>query len=310
MELLPVLRALGDATRLRLLATLAQAELTVQELTDILEMGQSRISRHLKILAEAGLLAVQRQGTWRYYRCQSEQEPLRAFWPVLAPGLRELPAAAVDLARLQTILERRRQASHEFFERHANQWESLAERFLPVENWRPALLSTLPPRGVLLDLGVGTGALLPALCNGSRQILGVDQSPAMLGEARRRVAAQGLEAEVELRLGEMAHLPLADAAVDAALLHLSLHHADRPQATFAELGRVLRPGGQLVILDLQRHELEWAREELGDQWLGFAREDLTAWLTATGFEIESYRELSGRPGPFTAFLLCAAKAVS
>lgn len=310
MKLVPVFKALADPTRLRLLAVLAQAELTVQELTEILVLGQSRISRHLKILIDAGLLAVQRQGTWRYYRCPAAQEPLRALWPVLASGMRELPTAGADRTRLQAALERRRQASQVFFERHANQWELLAERFLPVESWRPALLARLPETGTLLDVGVGTGALLPALSTSLRPVIGVDQSPAMLAEARRRVTEQPLAGEVELRLGEMSHLPLPDGAVDTALLHLSLHHTDRPQATFDELKRVLRLGGRLVILDLQRHELEWAREELGDQWLGFDRKDLTGWLTTAGFEIESYQTLSGRPGPFDAFLLCAATAAS
>jgi len=308
MSLLEVLKALGDGTRLRLVAVLAQAELTVQELTEILGMGQSRISRHLKILTAAGLLAVQRQGTWRYYRSLNGQEPLRSWWPVLAPGL-EGADFSRDLVRLQVILQRRRQSSMTFFDRHARQWEGLAERFLPLESWRPLVLGSLPAAGVLLDLGVGTGTLLPALCDNARLVIGIDQSPAMLAEARQRVAGAGLTERVELRLGEMAHLPLADESVDGVLLHLALHHADRPRAIFGELRRVLRPGGRLVILDLLRHEQEWAREELGDLWLGFVREDLTGWLQEGGFTLESYRELSGKPGPFTAFLLCAQKAV-
>ncbi|AMV72554.1 metalloregulator ArsR/SmtB family transcription factor [Desulfuromonas carbonis] len=309
MSLLEVLKALGDGTRLRLVAVLAQAELTVQELTDILGMGQSRISRHLKILADAGLLAVQRQGTWRYYRSLVDQEPLRSWWAVLAPGLAGDDFRR-DLVRLEMILQRRRQASVTFFDRHARHWEGLAKRFLPLENWRPLVLASLPPAGVILDLGVGTGALLPALCDKARQVVGIDQSPAMLAEARQRVAGAGLTERVDLRLGEMTHLPLADGSVDGVLLHLALHHADRPRAIIGELLRVLQPGGRLVILDLLRHEQEWAREELGDLWLGFVREDITGWLQDGGFVMESYRELSGEPGPFTAFLLCARKAVN
>lgn len=310
MSLLEILKALGDGTRLRLVAVLAQAELTVQELTEALGMGQSRISRHLKILTDAGMLAVQRQGTWRYYRSLIDQEPLRSWWALLASGLEGVPGFSSDLVRLQGILQRRRQASVTFFDRHARQWESLAERFLPLESWRPLVLARLPDKGVILDLGVGTGALLPAICTNSRNVIGIDQSPAMLAEARQRVASEGLTARVDLRLGEMTHLPLADGSVDGVLLHLALHHADRPRAIFGELQRVLRPGGRLVILDLQRHEQEWAREELGDLWLGFVRADLTGWLQESGFAIGSYRELSGQPGPFTAFLLCAQKALN
>ena len=309
MPLLAVLKALGDGTRLRLVALLAQAELTVQELTEVLGMGQSRISRHLKILADAGLLAVQRQGTWRYYRSLTDQEPLHSWWGVLAPGLEEGDFGR-DLVRLQVILQRRRQASIRFFDRHARQWESLAERFLPLDNWRPLVLDSLPAAGIILDLGVGTGAMLSSLCGEARQVVGIDQSPAMLAEARRRVAGAGLAERVDLRLGEMTHLPLADESVDGVLLHLALHHADRPRAIFGELQRVLRPGGCLVILDLLRHEQEWAREELGDLWLGFVREDLAGWLQDGGFAMKSYRELSGEPGPFTAFLLCAQKAAN
>lgn len=310
MGLLPTLKALGDATRLRLVMILSQGELTVNELTEIAEMGQSRISRHLKILADAGLVAAQRQGTWRYYRSLVEQEPLRSFWGIIGSHRGEIAGHRQDLCRLQEVLERRRQASMKFFDRHACQWEALADRFLPLESWRPQVLECLPEDGVLLDLGVGTGALLPTLCTGNRRVIGIDQSPAMLAEARNRVAAEGLKGQVELRLGEMAHLPLGDAGVDAALLHLTLHHAAHPRTIFGELQRVLRPGGALVLLDLQRHELEWAREELGDQWLGFAREDLESWLTAAGFNIELYRELSGNPGPFAGFLLLARKGAS
>lgn len=307
MALLPVLKALGDETRLRLVAILTQGELTVQELTEVFGMGQSRISRHLKILADAGLVTAQRQGTWRYYRSLVEQEPLHSFWTLLATRRDEIPSSRKDLCRLQEVLERRRQASRVFFDRHARQWEVLAERFLPLDSWRSQVLECLPSEGLLLDLGVGTGTLLPALCTTSRQVIGIDQSPAMLAEARARVTTEKLEKRVELRLGEMSHLPLADASVDAALLHLAMHHAARPQSALDELFRVLRPAGSLVILDLQRHEQEWARVELGDQWLGFARDQLAEWLEGAGFSIDLYRELSSYPGPFAAFLLRARK---
>lgn len=301
---LETLKALADPTRLQLLLLLGQSELTVQELTEILGMGQSRISRHLKILAEAGLVAVKRQGTWGYYR-QGLDNPLFAeIWPALRNRLQANPAQLEFQRRLAAVLEGRRRRSADFFERHARQWDALASRVLPMANYRPALEAALPNCRLLLEVGLGTGGLLPVLRQRAERVVGVDQSQAMLQQASLRLARLQLDG-VDLRLGEMTHLPLADAEADAVVLNMVLHHAPQPERVFRELARVVAPGGRVLVADLQRHEQEWVREDIADQWLGFEQAELRGWLESSGLEFEEYLPIAGTPGEASVFLLRA-----
>jgi ArsR family transcriptional regulator len=307
MALLPLRKALADPTRLRLIAILNRSECTVQELTAILGMGQSRISRHLKILVDVSVLAVKRQGTWGYYRTVFDDRLFAGIWPDVMESLAETADDQADRERLTTLLEARRRRSREFFDRHARRWDDLAEQFFPVADYRTALLEQVPVCQDLLEVGVGTGSLLPLLTVKAARIIGVDQSPGMLDEARSRVANDGIADRVELRLGEMTHLPLADASVDCALLNMVLHHAAEPGAVFLELARVLKVGGRLVIVDLRRHDQEWVRERMADQWLGFARTDLVPWLAAAGFIVEDYQEVNRLAERLGVFLLGARR---
>jgi len=290
--MLKTLKALADPTRLRLLAVLARGEFTVQELTAILSMGQSRISRHLKILVAAGILSVKRQGTWGYYRLGEKSPFFRAIWPSLEGGLDLLAERRSDLEGVARILEARQSRSREFFDRHARQWDELARTLLPVADYLTPLLDKIPPCATLLEVGVGTGGLLGSLRQRADRVIGVDHSPAMLEEARNRLAAEDL-AGVELRLGEMAHLPLSDGEVQVAILNMVLHHAPQPSEVLAELARVLAPGGTLLIADLARHEKEWLREQMADQWLGFGEDELQGWLSAAGFDGADCRLVAG-----------------
>ena len=293
MPLLDTLKALADPTRLRLIAILGRGEFTVQELTAILAMGQSRISRHLKILIEAEILSVQRQGTWGYYRLEAHNEVFRSLQPALAAHLDALPQRRTDFVALAEVIDERRRRSREFFDRHARQWDTLAGALLPTAPYLEPLLETVPQCSTLLEIGVGTGALLAPLRARAGRVIGVDHSPAMLAEARQRVAAAGL-AGIELRLGEMSHLPVPDGEVECALLNMVLHHAPQPVGVLAELARVLTPGGRLVVADLQRHDREWVREQMADQWLGFMPEELAGWLAGAGFVMEGCRLVEGR----------------
>ncbi|ALC16104.1 transcriptional regulator, ArsR family [Desulfuromonas soudanensis] len=302
--MLETLKALADPTRLRLLAVLSRGEFTVQELTAILAMGQSRISRHLKILVAAGLLSVKRQGTWGYYRLGEENPFFREIWPSLDSRLEALPERRRDLDGVARVLETRRSRSREFFDRHARQWDELARTLLPVADYLTPLLEAIPPCATLLEVGVGTGALLGSLRLAADSVIGVDHSPAMLDEARNRLAAEDL-AGVALRLGEMAHLPLSDGEAQVAILNMVLHHAPQPSAVLAELARVLAPGGTLLIADLARHEKEWVREQMADQWLGFEAEELQGWLTTAGFDGADCRLVAGS-GDAQGVLICRA----
>lgn len=280
--MLDLFKAMADSSRLRLMAVLVRGEFTVQELTRILRMGQSRISRHLKILTEAGVLTVKRQGTWSYYRAGGENPLFAAILPLLERELENLPERGSDLAGQAAVLDERRRRSQEFFDSHARQWDSLVRTILPVPDYRERLLALVPGGTAVLEIGLGTGGLLPGLVARASRVIGVDHSPSMLEEARRRLALAGL-AGIELRLGEMGHLPLPDGEVGCAVANMVLHHAADPVAVLREIRRVLAPSGVVVLADLGRHEREWVREQLADQWLGFDEGELLAWLGAAGF---------------------------
>ena len=305
MAMLDTLKALADPCRLRLVAVLMRGEFTVQELTAILKVGQSKVSWHLKILTEAGVLAVKRQGTWSYYRLDGATPFFAAIRPAVETGVEGLPERAADLAAVAAVLEERRRRSQEFFDRHARLWDELARTLLPVPDYRERLLSLVPAGKTVVEIGLGTGGLLPALAARAARVVGVDHSPAMLEEARRRLALAGL-AGIDLRLGEMTHLPLPDGSADCTVLNMVLHHAADPAAVIAEIRRVLVPGGLLVLADLARHEREWVREQLADQWLGFGEEELKEWLTAAGFGEVSSERLEGTGGQETLLLVRAS----
>jgi ArsR family transcriptional regulator len=306
MNLLDLLKSLADPCRLRLVAVLLRGEFTVQELTRIMGMGQSRISRHLKILTEAGALSVKRQGTWSYYRVGEGNPFFGAILPALERELETLPKRAEDLSALALVLEERRRRSLEFFDRHARQWDDLARTLLPVPDYLGRLVALVPSGGAVLEVGVGTGALLPHLAAQALQVIGVDHSPAMLEEARRRLATDG-RSGIELRLGEMTHLPLSDSSVGCVVANMVLHHAAEPLAVLREIGRVLKPGGTVVLADLARHEREWVREQLADQWLGFAQEELQGWLAAAGFDSMEFERIGAAAGEEDVLLVRGTK---
>lgn len=280
--MLDTLKALADPCRLRLTAVLLAGEFTVQELTRIMAMGQSRISRHLKILTEAGVLTVKRQGTWNYYRVDEGNRFFNAIRPPFEQELGAMPGRSQDLAAVREVLEERRRRSQDFFDRHARQWDDLARTLLPVPEYRQRLLNLVPEGAAVLEIGVGTGGLLAELALRASMVIGVDHSPAMLEEARRRIVERGVSG-VELRLGEMSHLPLPDASVKCVVANMVLHHAADPSAVLTEIRRVLAPSGVLLLVDLARHEREAAREQLADQWLGFEEDELNGWLSHAGF---------------------------
>ncbi|WP_224981528.1 ArsR/SmtB family transcription factor [Geomonas agri] len=304
--MLELFKALADPCRLRLVAVLLNSELTVQELTQIMGMGQSRISRHLKILAEAGVLSVKRQGTWSYYRAGEQNLFFCAIRPEFERALEQLPERRNDLAAVAQALEARRKRSLEFFDQHAAQWDELSRTLLPVPEYQESLLALVPEVAVLLEIGVGTGILMAQLARKARLVIGVDHSPAMLVEARRRLVEDGVPG-AELRLGEMTHLPIADGGAGCVVANMVLHHAPDPQAVLAEIVRVLQPQGTVVLADLARHEREWAREQLADQWLGFEEDELKAWLAGVGLSEVTVVRVAAANGAEDVLLVKAVK---
>lgn len=306
MNLIATLKALADESRLRLVAVLTRGEFTVQELTAILALGQSRVSHHLKALASVGILSVKRQGTWAYYRLDDASACFTALRPALEQRFAEIPGHQADLVRLAKVLEVRQRKSREFFDRHALQWDAMAGTVLPTVEIRPLLLEVIQPCATLIEVGVGTGSLLSTLSQRAAALIGIDHSPAMIELARQRVAELRL-VNVELRLGEMSHLPVADGQANTVILNMVLHHAPDPAGVFFEIKRVLVPGGTLVIADLVRHDQEWVREELADQWLGFERSELEGWLKTAGFEITAFRVVTGTGEAQGVFILQATR---
>lgn len=289
------LKALADETRLRLALVLHRYELSVNELVTLLGMGQSRVSRHLKILAEAGLLRARRDGLWVFYAAVESGRGREFLDSVLAFAGDE---GRADLDMADRIIEERARKTRQFFNAIAEDWdklnsEVLGEFSLPDAVRRAA--SSVPGGcGTAVDLGCGTGEVLDRLRGVCREVIGVDGSPRMLELARRRFGQEfGNDpdsAGISLRIGELDHLPLRDGEADFACINLVLHHLSRPGDALQEICRVLRPGGMVLVTDFDRHQVETMRAVYGDRWLGFPREHLAALLAAAGLEpVEFHR---------------------
>jgi SAM-dependent methyltransferase len=283
-ELQRVFKTLADPTRVRLLALLEREELAVQELMRVLGMAQSRVSRHLAILREAGLLRDRRDGTFVYYRFPAPAEGMwRDAWDLARRAHDSDPSADRDAVALAEVLAERATRTRTWFDSVGPEWDALRKVFND-ETLRARAVAHLVPRGLrVCDVGTGTGILAAELARLGVDVVAVDHSQAMLDAARAKLAEEGLSS-VELRRGDAANLPLEDASVDAAFAHMVLHYLPSPAEALAEMARILKPGGLVVIVDFEQHDREWMREELGVQWLGFPLEDVRSWLVEAGLE--------------------------
>jgi len=304
--MLEVLKILADTTRLRLLRILRQGDFTVQDLMQGLNMGQSRISRHLILMNEVGLLKVEQQGTWRYYRLAPENRFFQKIWPIIEEHLAKLEMQEQDANGVHAIMAERRKRSQEFFDRHARDWDMMHTELLNLPDYQSELLALLPEGGLTVEIGVGSGTLLPFLIDKADRVVGLDQSPSMVTLAREAVQHHRLTEHVDVRLAEMNHLPIADDSVRTVVMNQVLHHAEQPGDVLREVGRTLVRDGLLVVADLTRHEHDWARERLADQWLGFKRQELEGWLAEADMQINNYQEF-GDSGSCQGVLLLTAK---
>jgi ArsR family transcriptional regulator len=296
-RLLGMLRAAGDSTRLRLLLILREAELTVSELTQVLGQSQPRVSRHLKLLCEAGLLERFKEGSWVFYRAADRGQGA-ALGAALA-GLVE--AEIADRDRLAQIREARAATAADFFKANASQWERIRSLHAPDADVEAAILRLMEsaPIDSLLDAGTGTGRMLELLAPHIHRGVGIDTSPEMLAIARDRLARAGVH-HCQVRLADVYRLPFpagtADQGFDAVLFHQVLHYLDDPQAAVAEAARVLKADGRMVIADFAPHELEFLRAELAHRRLGFSDRDVQAWFHAAGLKMVATEAIAPSSG--------------
>lgn len=280
---LKALRTLSDATRLRILALLTEDELSVNELRDITRLGQSRISTHLGLLQETGLVSSRREGKRSFYRLV--RQPKGALAEVLKLSLsaaEELPEHADDAVNLRRILKRREEQAEVLFNQVAGRFDRV---YGPGRSWQAfghLLLRILPPIEVA-DLGAGEGLLSELLARRCKKVIAVDNSAKIVAFGAKKAKKNGLK-NLEFRLGDLQNPPLEPASVDLVILSQALHHAEDPGMALAATHRVVRPGGRIMILDLLKHKFEQAYELYGDRWLGFAESDLHRWLEAAGYK--------------------------
>ncbi len=281
-------RALGDETRLGLLCALLTEELSVGELSEVVQSAQPGVSRHLSALRDAGLVVARKQGVTTYYRIQPGDPLLEG--PV---GV-ELKRRAIELGlspRVERVVARRRSKAEAFFDQQAESWDALRSQLLDQAAGLWALVPLLPRGLRVADIGIGTGGMLPLLAEFAEEIIAVDLSKEMLKHARQRAKSLGLD-NVEFVKADLRDLPIEDASVDAAFATLVLHHAPNPAAAVAEMTRILRPGGTLVVVDLSSHRHEWLRDEQGDEWLGFTKEEVGGYFAKAGLVRPHFKVVS------------------
>ena len=290
------LKAAGEATRLRILALLAEAELTVSDLTEILRQSQPRLSRHLRLLAEAGLVERFREGSWAFFRLGDHGSSAEMARTLIARLDADDAVIARDRERLVSVRAARAAAAQNYFRRHAVEWDRIRKLHVAdaaVEDAIRAALADKPIRA-LLDLGTGTGRMLELFAGDIERGLGLDLSLDMLALARARLDRAGLK-NCSVRQGDIYDLALPRDSFDVVIIHQVLHFLDDSARAIREAARVLRPGGRLLVVDFAPHDLEFLREEHAHRRLGFAAESIAQWLEAAGLDIVRQQTLP--PGP-------------
>jgi len=282
VQILDHMSALADPIRCRMLILLEKHELTVSELCAVLQMPQSSVSRQLKTLADDHWVASRRDGTSRFYSMPVDDldSGARRLWPIIREQVASTSAAAQDERRLRGVLARRRAKSEEFFATAAGGWDHIRTGLYGDTFYLWAVLGLIDPNLVVGDLGCGTGQLTETVSPYVRRVIAVDSSDDMLVAARLRL---GAAKNVDLRKGELESLPLAAGELDAAMLSLVLHYSPVPARALAEVGRVVRPGGRVLIVDMLPHEREEYHQQMGHVWLGFTEKQITRFLTGAGF---------------------------
>jgi ArsR family transcriptional regulator len=276
------LKVLADVTRLRIVSLLGEEELAVTELQEILGMGQSRISSQLALLRQSGLVTDRREGKRAFYSLRAELgSPDREIVEAARRSAAARPEFADDQASLERVIDRRRQVAEQYFNLIAGR---LGKNYCPGRSWEALghFLLRMFPRITVADLGAGEGLISQLMAPRAEKVWCVDNSPRMVEVGAELAKKNGLS-NVEYKLGDLEAVPLPDGSVELAVLSQALHHARRPQVALREAFRILRPGGQVLVLDLKEHAFEKARDLYADVWLGFTESTLHGFLKKAGF---------------------------
>lgn len=279
------LKAVAETTRLRILVLLGANELNVKDLTQILGQSQPRISRHLKLLVEAGLVERVREGSWVYFYISDRSDAGRMAMRLISAVDTSDPVLRRDRERAELLRREREAAAQTYFDAHAADWDRIRALHVSEADVEAAIRVSLGPGPfrLLVDLGTGTGRVLELMADRYERGVGIDASQAMLAYARAKLAGKGL-ANAQLRHGDLYDLSMPDAAADAVVMHQVLHYLADPAAAIREAARVLAPGGRLLIVDFAPHELEFLRDAHAHVRLGFANQQLESWLVEAGLD--------------------------
>jgi SAM-dependent methyltransferase len=286
--------ALSDPTRCRMLMLLEKQELTVSELCAVLQMPQSTVSRHLKTLSDDDWVTSRRDGTSRFYSMPVDDldSGAKRLWPIIREQVASTAGASQDDRRLRGVLTRRRAKSQEFFATAAGGWDHLRGELFGDEFFLWAVLGLIDPALVVGDLGCGTGQLTETVAPYVRRVISVDGSNDMLDAARHRL---GGAKNVELRQGELENLPIDSGELDVAMLSLVLHYSPSPARALSEVGRVVRKGGRVLVVDMLPHDREEYQQQMGHVWLGFSDKQISRFLNGAGFGDVRVRMLPADP---------------
>ncbi|WP_244465837.1 ArsR/SmtB family transcription factor [Devosia soli] len=294
-DLVGVLKAAGESTRLRLLALLADGDHSVKDLTEILDQSQPRVSRHLKLLADAGLIQRHAEGAWAYYGLAPHGHGAElARWLVARIDPSD-PARERDRNRQAAAIAAQQAIAAAYFAKVAESWDLLKTLHVPEDAVEHAILETLAGRVVdlLVDLGTGTGRMLEVLAPVYKRAIGIDSSREMLAVARSRLAASGIS-HAQVRLGDIGGLDPAIGPADVLVIHQVLHYFDDPGRMLAQARRLLKSGGEVLIVDFAPHNLEFLRTDHAHRRLGLSREQVTGWAEAASLEVRSVREFPAK----------------
>ena len=314
MDAPTLFRLLGDEARLRILRILAAERLNVSELTGIVGLAQSGVSRHLGLLKDAGLIEERREGTFTFFRIapalENGDNGFGPLWPVLTDAFAS--AAATPLGRADDArLEEVRRLRKENFDEHGDP-AGAGGQLVPGRSWAAwaRALAHIMPRVVVADIGCGEGYLTVEAAGFAERVIAIDRSEAML-QRGRELARRRRVSNISWKRGDIEALPLDDHSIDLALLSQALHHANDPSQALVEAARVTRPGGRVLVLDLRRHDQQWVGDTLGDRWLGFEDDELAGLLRRAGLRDVRVSVGARRPrDPFTVLIASGVKAVS